>query len=202
MYPLKSIPGHPPHYLGASLSAIISTGENCSAQQNKPNVRWAFTWLPAIPPELRKPYKQQECHLINPQKSMQEYTNTAFVNQAFLPPRDTLVPTPRSVGLLAALHLGLHCPGKPMSSTGQRKRPSSNLAFEQHGGRKSKSRGKAVRGSFHSLSWRLGAIGLRHPSTDTAGLRTLAKSHSICSHATSNSSARLKISPRSEHGQK
>lgn len=48
--------------------------------------------MPLVPPELRRPRKQQECHLTDPHRSMQGYRNTAFANQAVHPQMRHLSP--------------------------------------------------------------------------------------------------------------
>lgn len=104
---------------------------------------------------------------------MQEHRKTAFAKPG-LSTATPWAPPPNSVGLLVTLPCGLHCPGKPMSSVGQRNRPSPSLAFERCGGRK-REQGRSCVRSSHNLSWWVGAIGAHHLSLDTAGLRTLMK---------------------------
>ena len=48
--------------------------------------------MPLVPPELRRPRKQQECHLTDPHRSMQGHRNTAFANQAVHPQMRHLSP--------------------------------------------------------------------------------------------------------------
>lgn len=173
-------------------TTLFGKGGRRYSMQNKRNGthNWAFTWLPAllkktetvplVPPELQRPRKQQECHLTNPHRSMQEHRNTAFAKTGFPPPNVTLHSLlPNSV------HFCPCYPGKPMSSRGQRTRPSSSLALLQSWGR----RGGRERG------WQVSAIWFHHPSTDNAGLRTLPTSNSLCSHPTFNSLSKITYKP-------
>lgn len=174
-------------------TTLFGKGGRRNSMQNKRNGthNWAFTWLPAllkkrrktvplVPPELQRPRKQRECHLTNPHRSMQEHRNTAFAKTGLPPPNVTLYSLlPNSV------HFCPCYPGKPMSSRGQRTRPSSSLALLQSWGR----RGGRERG------WQVSAIRFHHPSTDNAGLRTLPTSNSLCSHPTFNSLSKIRYKP-------
>lgn len=106
--------------------------------------------VPLVPPELRRPFKQQGCHLINPHKSMQEHRDTAVAKAGLSTTKhDTFVRiAPVSDSL--PQYFCPHYPGKLMSLTGQR----NIMALLQFCGCR-----EDLEGFLHNLRSQFGATG-------------------------------------------